>query len=212
MTPNPEYDESKEVDGGFQHKYICPVTSIEFTGLTQFVVLWTTGHVLSDRALREIGIEGLQNEYGPFTAEDVVRLLPLEDELPAVIAAMNQRRERLKTMKKSSKKRSSETKIDSSELINGSNTNNRDGGHENVSSHTKKKKSSDHAADVTSHPSDSIGSVSAVATTVRHVNEALQKREETSAVFKSLFHKGHEADKHDRDLFMSVAGLRYTIG
>jgi hypothetical protein len=34
---------------------------------------------------------------------------------------------------------------------------------------------------------------------------------EKSSVFKNLFHTDGEADKKDRDLFMSVAGFRYTL-
>ena len=40
--------------------YICPVTSLELDGIRPFVVLWTTGQVLSQQALREVGVAGLE--------------------------------------------------------------------------------------------------------------------------------------------------------
>jgi hypothetical protein len=40
--------------------YICPVTLVEMTAKQPFVVIRTTGWVLSDRAIREIGGANLQ--------------------------------------------------------------------------------------------------------------------------------------------------------
>lgn len=56
--------------------YLCPVTREGFDGSHPFVVIWSTGKVISMKALKEMGIEALQAEYGPFEDTDLVRLLP----------------------------------------------------------------------------------------------------------------------------------------
>ena len=81
-TKNPAYVSSS---GGFDEEsiseFMCPVTLLEFSGLHPFVVIWTTGFLLAEKAIREVGIEALQEEYGPFTEADVVHILPLESDL-----------------------------------------------------------------------------------------------------------------------------------
>ena len=62
---------------------VCPITGYDFNGLVPFVVVWSTGHVLSEKAVKEIGSDSLQQEYGPFNIggvnTDIVRLLPCTD-------------------------------------------------------------------------------------------------------------------------------------
>ncbi len=89
--------------------YVCPVTQMEFTGLTPFVLIWTSGSILSEKAIREIGIEGLQSEYGPFTESDIIPLIPLSDAVPPQMEKMNLRREQVK-VRKSEKKEKKEKK------------------------------------------------------------------------------------------------------
>ena len=59
--------------------FICPVTGDVFNGNLPFVFIWSTGYVLSERAIREIGIESLQGEYGPFHAIDIIKINPMND-------------------------------------------------------------------------------------------------------------------------------------
>ena len=206
LAPNPEYDES---DSSQQFKYICPVTRLLFNGLIPFVVIWPTGQVLSERAIREISIEELQTEYGPFSSKDIIRLLPLQEEIPSQTLLMNERRIALKTSRKESKKRihaENSSKINETDALVSTDI-------VTESKESRKKKRSGEPSDVShSHTEHAVGDgVSRASVTVRRVTETLKKREENSAVFKGLFHKGGEADKHGRDLFMSVAGLRYSI-
>lgn len=74
--------------------YACPITQLEMNGRNQFVVLRSTGKVLADKALRELGEAALQEEYGPFTADDVVRLVPSDEERSVLVARMQARRDR----------------------------------------------------------------------------------------------------------------------
>lgn len=46
---------------------------MEFNGIQPFVFIWSTGWVLSEKAVREIGVEGLNAEYGPFSESDIIR-------------------------------------------------------------------------------------------------------------------------------------------
>jgi len=263
FSRNTDYEESKETNGEFQSKFMCPITLMEFNGLTPFVVIWTTGYVISEKAIREMGIDALQAEYGPFANIDIIKLLPIEEEIPQQVSLLQERRMRKKKDTKDSKKRASEnlskthsiatdttgamcdssidnssdmhphssssavmtdtTQHTTSHLMSSTNT-------LTCSSQTSKKRkttnnasTSDVADDVHANASRNhgqvqgqgqgtgIGGLSKAAVTAQSVNEAVKKREEESSVFKSLFHKGSSADKHDRDLFMSVAGLRYTI-
>ena len=80
FTKNPDYDVAIESEGTYMAEYICPITQLEFNGIFPFVVIWSTGKVLSEKAVREIGHEALQAEYGPFQPTDIVRLLPITEE------------------------------------------------------------------------------------------------------------------------------------
>ncbi len=81
-------------------KFICPVTRVEMNAKQPFVVLRTTGWVLSERALKEIGAANLQGEYGPFEMEDIIRLIPEDEEEAEMRRRMNERRAKAKKEKK----------------------------------------------------------------------------------------------------------------
>jgi regulator of protease activity HflC (stomatin/prohibitin superfamily) len=105
FTENPDYATELENDGNYVAEYICPVTELEFNGIFPFVVIWSTGFVLSEKAVREIGVDGLQAEYGPFSSNDIVKLLPGSEEVDACREAMNARR-----LQASQKKKAKEAK------------------------------------------------------------------------------------------------------
>ena len=147
-------------------KYMCPVTRMELNGLHPFVIIWSTGKVLSAKALKEIPMEELQSEYGPFLDGDIIRLFPSGEELEAAKLRVDAK---LHNRKKESKKRPITEK------------------------------------DVPSKKMSRAGQIASAA--VKTVSE----QSAGSEVFKNLFHTGNETDKHDRDLFMSVAGIRYTL-
>ena len=73
FAPNPDFREGLDVDGALVPQFRCPVTQMDFNGVHPFVVIWPTGWVLSEKAVREIGAEGLSGEYGPFVDSDVIR-------------------------------------------------------------------------------------------------------------------------------------------
>jgi hypothetical protein len=89
------------VDEDMTSKYICPVARVEMNAKQPFVVIRSTGWVLSERALKEIGAASLQDEYGPFdVADDLIRLVPDEEEETELRRRMNDRRSKAKKEKK----------------------------------------------------------------------------------------------------------------
>jgi len=171
--------------------FVCPVTKDEFNGLHPFVAIWSTGFVLSEKAVREIGYEGLQEEYGPFTADNLIKLNPLESDMDSVRAQMHHRRELRAANAKPSKKR----KVD--EAVDGPSTS------------SKRKAESSEQTNV---PAVAPPKISKSGVLVNAAQQSVEEHSKRSEVFKNLFHKDHEKDKKDRDLFMTVAGIRYTLG
>lgn len=182
--------------------FMCPVTGLLLNGIHPFIVIWTTGWVLAEKAIRELGIDALQPEYGPFTIHDLVKLLPGEEEFAVQRTQMETRRETMKAEKKDSKKSKRSTGTGE------------DRGNEKQEI---KKLRTDEASSSSSSNSNSSSSSGATNLTTasslaKKVMETVQQQEAKSNIFASLFHKGHEADKKDKELFMTVAGLRYSVG
>lgn len=73
FTPNPDFRESSDIEGLLLPQFRCPVTQMDFNGLHPFVFIWSTGWVLAEKAVRELGIDALQEEYGPFVEDDIIR-------------------------------------------------------------------------------------------------------------------------------------------
>lgn len=263
---NPIYsnnnNNSSSMDSSSASQFVCPVTGDEFNGALPFVCVWSTGYVLSERAIKELGIESLQSEYGPFNAAaDLVKINPmLLEDIQLMKANMEIRRLMYAQQKKESssssssfmnkRKREKITAEDGEVLLTD--------GTENMkiaSSHhgklSKRINSADHSMMMiqspthqhhnavvdtqsfvsgfttqhatSSHPhhqqpqvssssASSLKSMSSAHHIVKNVlSKEIERQTEQSQVYRGLFHKDHEADKKDRDLFMSVAGIRYTL-
>eukprot|EP01038_Epipyxis_sp_PR26KG_P016575 gene16575-22626_t len=213
LEPNPSYSEINETNGDMPSMFICPVTRMEFNGMHPFVVLWTTGYVLSEKCLREIGIENLQTEYGPFTELDIVRLVPPLEELCLQESRMKDRRiiskQQKKRIDKDNRKASAiflgNTGGDITDIIEDEKV----GMDQIEKKHKKQKKTNEKSEIVTLN---NVKSNSFMNGSVKAATDFIKEQEAVSSVFKGLFHKDNEKDKHDRDLFMSVAGIRYTVG
>jgi hypothetical protein len=183
---------------------ICPITKMELNGHHPFVAIWTTGFVLSEKAIKEVGIDSLQEEYGPFQASDLIRLLPLEHEVDDLRAAMHYRRQASKSSKKSSdgsKKKGSAEGTDGKEASSGG---------DDISGKKRKsdETSSSNPATFTQAPKPKLSKTDKLVTTASSI---VKEAGEKSEVYKNLFHKDNEKDRKDKDLFMTVAGLRYTL-
>jgi hypothetical protein len=205
LFKNPNYSIENEVDGELPAMFSCPITKMEFNGNHPFVAIWTTGFVLSEKAIKELGIEALQEEYGPFTSDDIIRLIPTPFEIEAQTAHMLARRNKKKAEKAQSKASGKEDPAVEGESCRkrkhkdqGVNGENGGGKHEKVEAAMEEPRA--------------VKNISKASTLVRSAADAVKSQQQSSSVFKGLFHNDKEKDKHDRDLFMSVAGIRYTLG
>lgn len=213
FTRNSLLDASETSESSTHSQFVCPISGDEFNGMVPFAFILTTGFVLSDRSIREMGIEALQVEFGPFTSADIIRLNPSEEELPAQRALMESRRsERSKKISKRKHENGGEdeTKTSSSACItNEDATATRSSGE--TSKATKREASTLTSSLTSSSSSSSSAKLSSSFTLVKSASEKVGQQSEHSSAFRSLFHTDEEAAKNSRDLFMSVAGLRYTI-
>lgn len=87
----------------------CPVTGVELNGNHPAFLIHNKKNVerpnvLSERAVKEIGMEALQDDYGPFDRENMIRLAPPESMMREIREAVAKKHELEKTTKKSSKK------------------------------------------------------------------------------------------------------------
>lgn len=218
---NPQYNCD---DGSCQ--FCCPISNTEFNGLNPFVVIWTNGRVLSEKAMREMGgIDHLQVEYGPFTELDLVRLLPLTgEECLLQTQHMEKRRTARKVNAKASKLSRQEGKsgveshaggpaaVGSSSIISDKSKRCADS---SVSANVASKKVRGTSDDSKFSSSVSSCGISAATRLVQQSDEAVLNQESKSGVYKSLFHNEKHVDfkkPSGRDLMMSTAGLRYSIG
>lgn len=178
MTPNPD-ESSKD-----NFKFICPVTLIPFNGLNPFVAIWSTGFVLAERSLRELGIDRLQTEYGPFAESDIIRLLPSEEELI-------HRRARIQAELEVAQRKSRKKKRE----------------------HTPMEEPSQPV--IGTHEPNSQKKICSSSLSTHQVVESAQSKnqnqEERSQIYQNLFHKDTDKKVSQRDLFISVGGLRYTL-
>ena len=207
---NQNYSTEQEVDGELPAMFSCPITKMEFNGNHPFVAIWTTGYVLSEKAIKELGIDSLQEEYGPFTADDLVRLIPTSFETEAQTALMLARRTRRKEEKNAGKQQRSSKENSSS-----------NGNEITGMEVSKKRKNKDDNGAITeknvrveavAEQGRGVTSLSKSASLAKSAADSIKVQQGQSTVFKGLFHSDKEKDMHDRDLFMSVAGIRYTLG
>lgn len=233
LTANPIYRAESSADPSAPSKYICPVTRTEFNGYQPFVLIWSTGAVLAEKAIREIGIEGLQIDHGPFTEIDIVKLLPVEEEIPRQIALMRRRREMTRKVKKEDKKRKAGQAILSEKVVDEAHDVVIESVHESVAECKKRPKdevvhsekrssvvasasaSSSSSSSSSSSKSKKSSSSSDSLSTARKlsavVTQNVQDQTAKSSIFGGLFHKDHEVDKNARDLMMCVSGIRGTL-
>lgn len=208
LCKNLNYSILDEKESELPALFSCPITKMEFNGNHPFVAIWSTGYVLSEKALREVGFESLQSEYGPFKSTDVIKLIPIESEIPLQLEEMIARRHRRsieKAEKHASSSASDSTQLNEKTVGKRKSKKEQDDG--NGTRHKKALTEVDSGACKVS----STKSISFSNELVKSVTNVVNDQQNSSKVYKSLFHKDKEKDKHDRDLFMSVAGIRYTV-
>uniref|UniRef100_A0A5S6QBG5 Replication termination factor 2 n=1 Tax=Trichuris muris TaxID=70415 RepID=A0A5S6QBG5_TRIMR len=104
LTKNPAYDtKSEEVVGGCHDfnvaEYMCPIAGVEMNGNHRFVVLWSCGCVISEKALKEIESSACGNCGIPYSADDVIVIYGTEEEMEAYRLKLNKLRARRESRK-----------------------------------------------------------------------------------------------------------------
>ena len=195
-----------QVDEKLVPKYICPVTRAEMNAKQPFVIIRTTGWVLSDRALREIGAANLQQEYGPFEADDVIRLVPEEEEEKDLRTRMHERRAKAKKEKK--RKREAEGGGEKEEKEKEKTGKDWASASEGAEGKDKKKEKHKDKAAVKSNGNGSHHQMSTAPMGIKssslaaEAKKAADKEMANSSSFASLFNSGNE--KTDKNRLFSV--------
>jgi hypothetical protein len=82
----------------------CPVTGVELNGTHGALLIPNKRddecNVLSERALKEMGVDALQADYGPFETKDMIRLAPPESDMEEIQASVAKKQELEKANKK----------------------------------------------------------------------------------------------------------------
>jgi hypothetical protein len=160
-------------------------------------------------------IDSLQSEYGPFQNHDLIKLIPLEHEMDHLRAAMHHRRQQKKSTflgkRESGKKRVRE----SNDILTSQQSEQKETGIDDE--HHDKKAAKSIPSSARANNSNNNNNSNRTTLNRNHqlqhqAKQLVQSQTQNSEVFKNLFHKDGEKDKKDRDLFMTVAGIRYTLG
>ncbi|KAL4457462.1 hypothetical protein ABPG75_012327 [Micractinium tetrahymenae] len=92
-------------DGGdVAARFACPITGLPFNGKSRFVVLRRSGHVLSERALKEVPKVVEEMVGGPWQPQDLLPVNPAGDELQGMREALLLKRTAERAAKKEKKK------------------------------------------------------------------------------------------------------------
>jgi len=91
------------------HTPSCPVTLLSLNGTHVMYVIapkQDSGrvNVISEKAIREVGIESLQEEFGKFSRDDLIRIAPSETERDMIREKVKAKRQKKEKRKQSSNK------------------------------------------------------------------------------------------------------------
>ncbi|KAK2915296.1 replication termination factor 2 [Channa argus] len=198
LTDNPEWEGERRNIKGDRYEdihcgmFICPVVGLEMNGKHRFCFLQTCGCVFSDRALKEVKTEICHKCGEPFKDEDIVVLNGTKEEVEMLCEKMEARRAKAKT-KKSKKSKAAETVPKPQDSKEGTQSPQVDGARSPVQNGGESSLS-DMAGPSGSSSSSKITKSSTASATKRTV----QKMEEKSEVFKSLF-TSHSSAKRTKE-------------
>lgn len=163
----------------------CPVTMTEFNGKQPFVVLFSCGCVLSERALKAVSTKECLVCGKSFEEQNVVTLL-LEDEQYAANQKKLLEAKADEKRAKKNKKKAKEEKDDQKK-------------------HHKEKKSKRKAEHLGETKDARLSKIA------KDASESISKAKEKSQVFASIFSKDKKEKASANDLLMTIAGMRYTL-
>lgn len=191
LTDNPEWEGERRNIKGDRYEdihcgmFICPVVGLEMNGKHRFCYLQTCGCVFSDRALKEVKTEICHKCGDPFKEEDVVVLNGTKEEVEKLWEKMEARRAKAKT-KKSKKSKAAETVSTPQDSKEGTQSPQVDVAVQN---------GGESSQSAMAGPS---GSSSSSKITKSSTKRTIQKMEEKSEAFKSLF-TSHSSAKRTKE-------------
>ncbi|XP_035008425.1 replication termination factor 2 [Hippoglossus stenolepis] len=174
LIDNPEWEGERRNAKGDRYEdincgmFICPVVGLEMNGKHRFCYLQTCGCVFSDRALKEVKTEICHKCGDPFKHEDIVFLNGSKEEGEKLREKMEAKRANAKT------KKSKKSKV------------------------TEQAETVSTPADVAGTSATSSSSEDPKSSTASGTKRSIQKMEEKSEVFKSLF-TTHSSAKRTKD-------------
>jgi hypothetical protein len=169
-------------------RWCCPVTTAEFNGKQPFVVLFSCGCVLSERALKAVDTHECLVCGKPFEETDVVTLRLDEEQYEQKQTALLELKTEEKRAKKN-KKKAEETDGDKPK-------------HKKHHKDKKSKRKAEHLGDTGDAKLVKIA---------KDASESISKAKEKSQVFASIFSKDKEEKASANDLLMTIGGMRYTL-
>ncbi|KAL4440746.1 hypothetical protein ABPG77_000455 [Micractinium sp. CCAP 211/92] len=95
---------SKAAASDIPARFACPITGLPFNGKSRFVVLRRSGHVLSERALKEVPKVVEEMVGGPWKPEELLQVNPTGEELQGMREALLLKRTAERAAKKDKKK------------------------------------------------------------------------------------------------------------
>lgn len=180
-------------------KYIpsCPVTGTELNGTQPCFVIASNSNssnkkdkkkknddvddninntrvnVLSQQAIREIGIETLQEEYGPFKEEELIRLAPSDREMESIKLQVQSRRKQREIEDKKRKEKRKRKEAKQNDITDSSNS--------------KKKSKNNYSATTPKSITTSVSSIPSAIGTVQTAKCSVAMAVASNSVLSSLF-------------------------
>jgi hypothetical protein len=211
--------------------YSCPIANVEMNGRYPFVVLRKKKkssissssssaeekpcvNVISEKALKQVGIAALQDEYGPFDEEDVIKLVPSEEEREYLVHKMQSRRDRemaRKAEKKKTKKLTKRTVAEVNSSSGGDGAASATGG-----SSSAKKGKPDILANRKASKTSNVGDANAkriLASVMEEAQRKLAAQTEANGSYARMFHgAGSQKPGSAQHQFIIQAGKRGNLG
>ena len=93
-------DASVQSNEDISFSFICPITNVEMNGVNPFVLIRSSGHVISKKAIDELGMDELQEDYGSFSEQDLIQIGCVPEFDSAIISKLREQMMQRKTKKK----------------------------------------------------------------------------------------------------------------
>lgn len=200
LTNNPAFEQKsmEHADSylDFQaSRFICPVVGIEMNGRYKFCFIWNCGCVFSERALKEVPSTVCNSCGKPFSSDDIVVINGNEEEVSAMRAKMEERRQKTKMEKKAKKTKMSVTATSTngaSSLNNSLNDESSIDGPEKPAKRTKTEHMPSSSSAVANGGKVTGASSSKGKIPELSKNKTVAEDPKASKVFKSLFSSSHK--------------------